>query len=160
MSARRAVATIGMVVAMIALVAIVRVAYMPGRRHPVPVPDLSNTSPAGSANNSGTVQTPAIDNAGNPAATQENGKKTTYIKRISLEAGKYYLTVDYVDWLGGKAAVQAALEDGDCAIEGLSTAAALAKLAMLDANADLSEFGNCTPNGFYIRNVNSKLRKL
>ena len=160
MSGNRAFVTTGIVLAMIALVAVVRVTYMSGQRHPAPVSDQNSTAPTVSANNSGPVVAPAIDDAETPTATQEHSKQTAYIKDISLEAGKYFLTVDYVDWLGGKAAVQAALEDGDCAIEGLSTAEALTKLAMMDANSDLGEFGNCTPNGFYIRNVKPKLRKL
>ncbi|MFA5075882.1 MAG: hypothetical protein WC480_00465 [Patescibacteria group bacterium] len=60
-----------------------------------------------------------------------------YITSMEEKFGVYYLYIDYIQWLTGDEAKEAALEDGDCTI--------------LEA---------CAPNNFYIRNDSKKVRRL
>jgi hypothetical protein len=61
-------------------------------------------------------------------------KKCGYIKKIYLKGGKYYLDIDYIQFLTGDEAYEAALEDG------------------------VITTGEPVPNDYYIRNVNPKIR--
>lgn len=65
-----------------------------------------------------------------PKTTKECG----LIKKIYLKSGRYYLDIDYIQFLTGEAASQAAREDGEIGP------------------------GESVPNDYYIRNVNPRIR--
>ena len=58
-----------------------------------------------------------------------------YIKKIENKFDNYYLKIDYVEWVVGDEAKEAALEAGECKI-----------------------LEDCAPNGFYIRNESKLVR--
>jgi len=59
-----------------------------------------------------------------------------YIKKTETEFGNYYISVDYIEWLTGEEAKQAALEAGKCEI-----------------------LENCAPQGYYIKNDSELIKK-
>lgn len=69
----------------------------------------------------------------------ENGKQMGYIKSVYEEGEKKYLKIDYIQWLGGEEGAQACVEDKKCLPQCL-------------------EEGGCLPNGYYVRNQNTKIR--
>lgn len=88
-----------------------------------------------------------------------NGDNMGYIKKVYSQDGNEYLTIDYVQWLAGKEAVIASIEDDDCKIDGKTKDQAIAEARVADFSMGLGEvFGNCTPNGYFIRNTNPMLR--
>jgi hypothetical protein len=64
----------------------------------------------------------------------ERGRQVGYIKRVYKKGSRHYLTIDYVQFLTGQAAIKAAIEDG------------------------FIKSGETLDNDYYIRNQNTKLR--
>jgi hypothetical protein len=106
------------------------------------------------------IQTTSLTNKEITSTEQDTkGEYLGYIKSITSQNGTNSLVIDYVQWLTGKDAIKATLEDGECRIEGMSTDQAIAGLAKFDTSMGYGEvYGNCTPGGFYIRNQNTQLR--
>lgn len=73
-------------------------------------------------------------------ATDKNEKQIGYVKKIYKKDAKYYLDIDYVQWLDDDDALRAIKEDGECPT---------------DIYPDPSY---CINNGFYIRNQNLAIR--
>lgn len=92
------------------------------------------------------------------AQSTQPEKQIGYIKSIYQKNGKYYLDIDYVQMFSDKGAIKAALEDDQCFIEGKTNSQAIIELANYDINMGLGIYGNCAPNGYYIRNQNPLLR--
>jgi len=84
-------------------------------------------------------------------------KAMGYIKAVYDKNGKSYLDIDYVQWLSGKDAIKAAIEDGKCFV-GENTSQLLNELENLNVSAGLGKFAKCTPDGYYIRNQNPQIR--
>lgn len=64
----------------------------------------------------------------------ESGRQIGFLRRVFTKSGRYYLTIDYVQFLTGQAAVKAAVEDGEI------------------------KAGETLDNDYYVRNQNPKLR--
>jgi hypothetical protein len=104
----------------------------------------------------------------NEAVSSENSLKaieTTiednlgYITKIYNKDEDEYLSIDYVQWIMGRDATVAAIEDGDCTVEGKTKNQALTEAKEADLSMELeAAFVLCAPNGYYIRNTNSMLR--
>lgn len=75
-----------------------------------------------------------------PTITKESGKELGYIKRAYQMSSKNYIDIDYIQWLSGEEGKVACKEDGACS-------------ATCDQPID-----RCLPNGYYIRNQNTKIR--
>jgi WD40 repeat protein len=90
----------------------------------------------------------------------ETEKALGYIKAVYEKDGKRYLDIDYVQWLTGKEAIKAAIEDKECIVdfEGEDVSKLLKELEEYDISMGFGKFGSCAPNGFYIRNQNPKIR--
>lgn len=84
-------------------------------------------------------------------------KAMGYIKIVYDKNGKRYLDIDYVQWLSNKEAIKAAIEDKKCFTEE-DTPQILNELEKFDISAGFGKFAMCTPNGYYIRNQNPKIR--
>jgi len=69
----------------------------------------------------------------------ETGKQMGYIKSVYEENGKKYLKIDYIQWLQGEEGAEACVEDEGCLPQCL-------------------EENSCLPNGYYVRNQNTKIR--
>lgn len=89
---------------------------------------------------------------------EKNGKYIGYIKNIFTKNNINYITIDYVQWLTNKDAIKAALEDNKCNIEGKTNSQAIAGLINYNIDMGLGIYGDCAPNGYYVRNQNSLLR--
>ncbi|MGB9847855.1 MAG: peptidoglycan-binding domain-containing protein [Minisyncoccia bacterium] len=89
--------------------------------------------------------------------SMEEERPLGYIKAVYEQNGKRYLDIDYVQWLTGKDAIRAAIEDGECFI-GENTSQLLEELEKFDISSGYGKFGLCAPDGYYIRNQNSKIR--
>jgi hypothetical protein len=87
-----------------------------------------------------------------------SGDNLGYITKIYNKDGNKYLTIDYVQWLQGKDAAVAAVEDGNCEIEGRTKIQALAEVEVTDFSMGWGQFSDCAPDGYYIRNINPMLR--
>ena len=60
-----------------------------------------------------------------------------YIKKVYEKGGRNFMDIDYIQWFSGDRALEAMREDGECEVNDLEC---------------------YPPNGYYIRNVNSKIR--
>jgi hypothetical protein len=100
----------------------------------------------------------SLNNVPHESGDDQNGQHIGYIKSILGSNGNYSLKIDYTEWLIGKNAINAALEDGECSIEGKSKTQAIQELETYDISMGYGVYGNCAPNGYYIRNQNTKLR--
>jgi cell division protein FtsB len=80
----------------------------------------------------------STESATKPKTTKKTSLKILrecgYIKKIYKKGGRYYLDIDYIQFLTGEAANEAAREDGEIGP------------------------GETVPNDYYIRNVNPKIR--
>lgn len=68
------------------------------------------------------------------AISVESGKQIGFMKKVYKKGSRYYLTIDYVQFLTGQAAIKAAIADG------------------------VIKPGETLDNDYYIRNQNPKLR--
>jgi hypothetical protein len=76
----------------------------------------------------------AIKPTNDAGGAGESGKQIGFIKKVYKKGSRYYLTIDYVQFLTGQAAIKAAIADG------------------------VIKAGEPLDNDYYIRNQNPKLR--
>ena len=96
---------------------------------------------------------------------KKDGKFIGNIKKVYEKDGKNYLDIDYVQFLSGKEAIVAALEDDACVLyekgtfNELDMIVELSKVKNMTLDQIIGSYDqDCTPNDFYIRNQNPKLR--
>jgi len=144
----------------VAVLAVGGIAYYAGKSSKtVPVVEENNLP---QENQNSALNVPVVNsdatNQTSESSNNVNGKYIGYLKSISSKNGASSLIINYVQWLTGKDAIKAALEDNKCSIEGKSNSQAITELANYDMSNGFGIYGICAPDGYYIRNQNSLLR--
>lgn len=88
----------------------------------------------------------------------ETGKYFGYISSIDGKGSRYFLEIDSATLLTGREAIEAMLRDGKCSAPGYGVDEALKELETADLSRGYGIFGECAPNGYYIRNTEPERR--
>jgi len=94
---------------------------------------VADLDESGAATGTGTGARPPTNDRVSPGP-DERGRQVGFIKKVYTKGSRYFLTIDYVQFLTGQAAIKAAVEDG------------------------VIKAGETLDNDYYIRNQNTKLR--